>query len=63
MGLFTFVAPKQAKAAPPKYPYTAEICCDDGNCYYCLCQHEGDEEIWKSIMCPSTGGPGDTPSD
>lgn len=58
LGLFLFAMPKETKAEEPqKYPYTAEICCDDGNCYYCICTQPGDEELWESIMCPDEQDP------
>lgn len=54
MGLFTFGAPKQAKAAPPEYPRTVEVCCDDGTCHYCVCEYEGQEKEWKEVLCPAS---------
>ncbi len=53
LGLFTFGAPKQAKAEPPKeYPGTATICCPDGSCRYVFCDSE--ETYWATYAfnCP-----------
>ena len=56
LGLFTFGAPKQAKAEQPTYPYWTWICCDDGNCHYCYIQKPGDEVIYRSF-CNESGTP------
>lgn len=40
MGLFTFGAPKQAKAEQPTYPRTVLIVCPDGHAQYVFCQDE-----------------------
>lgn len=60
MGLFTFAAPKQAKAEQNKYPYWTWICCPDGNCHLCYIQRPGDEAIYQSF-CGEIVTP--TPSD
>ena len=49
LGLFTFVAPKQAKAEQPKeYPCTATICCPDGSCRYVFCDCE--QTYWAAYI-------------
>lgn len=53
LGLFTFGAPKQAKAAEnPTWPRTMLICCPDGSCRYVFCDSE--ETYWAAYAfnCP-----------
>jgi len=53
LGLFTFVAPKQAKAEAPTFPCTVLIICPDGHCQLVFCEDE--EACWEAyaLNCKS----------
>lgn len=52
LGLFTFAAPKQAKAAEnPTWPRTMLICCPDGHCQYVFCENEAAYKAAYSFNC------------
>lgn len=51
MGLFTFGAPKQAKAEAPTYPRQQWVCCPDGNCHCCMLENPLDFWIHFDIAC------------
>lgn len=57
LGLFTFAAPKQAKAdVPSEYPCTKKICCPDGHCEYCFCDSEETYREAIVVICSAHSG-------
>lgn len=52
LGLFTFVAPKQAKAdSSPGWPRSCWVCCPNGSCHCCLLEKPSDYWIYYELWC------------
>ncbi|MGP1446440.1 MAG: hypothetical protein ACTTKO_02760 [Candidatus Limimorpha sp.] len=50
LGLFTFAAPKQVKAADNPC-HTIIVCCSENDCHYCTVCNMGDLQAAYEVLC------------